>query len=164
MTNISWSAITKSSGLIRASFSGRHVGWYLDLPGSSERLVNDPMIRGGYVYAVPTIPSESPCKAGGDSIVYGLNACNGGQSNSALFNINGDDRVNSSDLINIGTPSNPIWVAPTGLKKSGLWYSPAVLGIEGTDTDRLYFSTSDANVETEQTAGEKLGFLYWRTW
>ena len=144
--------------------SGRHVGWYLDLPGSSERLVNDPMIRGGYVYAIPTIPSESPCKAGGDSIVYGLNACNGGQSYSALFNINGDESVNNSDLINIGTPKNPIWVAPTGLKKSGLWYSPAVLGIEGTDTDRLYFSTSDANVETEQTAGEKLGFLYWRTW
>jgi len=144
--------------------TGRHVGWYLDLPGSSERLVNDPMIRGGYVYAVPTIPSESPCKAGGDSIVYGLNACNGGQSYSALFNINGDERVNNADLINIGTPENPIWVAPTGLKKSGLWYSPAVLGIEGTATDRLYFSTSDANVETEQTAGEKLGFLYWRTW
>lgn len=146
------------------SGSGLHVGWYLDLPGSSERLVNDPMIRGGYVFAVPTIPSESPCKAGGDSIVYGLNACNGGQSYSALFNINDDNRVNNEDLINIGTPTNPIWVAPTGLKKSGLWYSPAVLGIEGTDTDRLYFSTSDANVETEQTAGEKLGFLYWRTW
>jgi hypothetical protein len=144
--------------------SGRHVGWYLDLPGSSERVVNDPMIRGGYVYAVPTIPSESPCKAGGDSIVYGLNACNGGQSYSPLFNINGDERVNTADLINIGTPTNPIWVAPTGLKKAGLWYSPAVLGIEGTDTDRLYFSTSDANVETEQVAGEKLGFLYWRTW
>ena len=36
---------------------GLHVGWYFDLPGTSERLVNDVIIRGGILYAVPTVPS-----------------------------------------------------------------------------------------------------------
>ena len=57
---------------------GQHVGWYFDLPGTSERLVNDVILRGGILYAVVTIPSESPCEAGGNSIIYALNACHGG--------------------------------------------------------------------------------------
>jgi Tfp pilus tip-associated adhesin PilY1 len=143
--------------------SGVHVGWSFDLPGISERLVNDVIIRDGIVYVVPIIPSESPCKAGGDSIIYGLNACNGG-GGQTVFDIDGDQRVNDSDLINIGTADSPIWAPPTGLKKSGIWYTPAVLSIPGSGMDVLYFSTSGGTVETEFTTGEKLGFHYWRTW
>jgi Tfp pilus tip-associated adhesin PilY1 len=144
--------------------SGTHVGWNFDLPGAGERVVNDVIIRDGIVYVVPTIPSESPCKAGGDSIIYGLNACNGGGLGTTIFDISGDQRINDSDLINIGTADNPIWAPPTGLKRSGIWYTPAVLSIPGSGMDVLYFSTSGGNVETEFTVGEKLGFHYWRTW
>ena len=143
---------------------GQHVGWYFDLPGNSERLVNDVIIRGGILYAVPTIPSESPCEAGGTSIIYALNACNGGRAFDAVFDIDGDRRVNNADLINIGTAANPIWVAPTGLRRGGLLYSPAILTIPGTGTDVLHFSTSGGNLESEIAITEKLGFLYWRTW
>jgi len=144
--------------------AGQHVGWYFDLPGTSERLVNDVIIRGGILYAVPTVPSESPCEAGGTSIIYALNACNGGRAFGAVFDITEDGRVNNADLINIGTAANPIWVAPTGLRRSGLLYSPAILTIPGTGTDVLHFSTSGGNLESEIAITEKLGFLYWRTW
>jgi type IV pilus assembly protein PilY1 len=147
-----------------SSSQGQHVGWYFDLPGTSERLVNDVIIRGGILYAVPTVPSESPCEAGGTSIIYALNACNGGRAFGAVFDINGDNRVNNADLINIGTAANPIWVAPTGLRRAGLLYSPAILTIPGTGTDVLHFSTSGGNLESEIAITEKLGFLYWRTW
>nr|MDJ0876507.1 hypothetical protein [Desulfobacterales bacterium] len=143
--------------------SGVHVGWNFDLPAMGERLVNDVIIRDGIVYVVPIIPSESPCKAGGDSVVYGLSACSGG-GGTTIFDIDGDQRVNDSDLINIGTAQNPVWAPPSGLKKSGIWYTPAVLSIPGSGTDVLYFSTSGGSVETEFTTGEKLGFFYWRTW
>ncbi len=143
---------------------GQHVGWYFDLPGTSERLVNDVILRGGILYAVVTIPSESPCEAGGNSIIYALNACHGGRADGAVFDINADEMVNNADFINIGTAANPIWVAPTGLRRSGLLYSPAILTIPGSGTDVLHFSTSGGKLESEIAVTEKLGFLYWRTW
>ncbi len=143
--------------------SGLHVGWSFDMPGNGERLVNDVIIRDGIVFVVPIIPSESPCKAGGDSIIYGISACTGG-GEETIFDIDGDQRVNDSDYINIGTADNPVWAPPTGLKQSGIYYTPAVLSIPGTGTDVLYFSTSGGSVETEFSTGEKLGFQYWRTW
>ena len=143
---------------------GQHAGWYFDLPGRSERLVNDVILRGGILYAVVSVPSESPCEAGGTSLIYALNACNGGRAFDAVFDINGDARVNTSDLINIGTTANPIWVAPTALKKAGMLYAPAILTIPGSGTDILHFSTSGGKLESEIAITEKLGFLYWRTW
>jgi len=146
-----------------ANSQGYHVGWHFDLPGHSERLVNDVILRGGILYAVVSIPSESPCEAGGTSIIYALNACNGGRA-GAIFDINGDGEINNLDLINIGTAANPVWVAPTGLRREGLLYSPAILTIPGTGTDVLHFSTSGGNLESEIAISEKVGFLYWRTW
>ena len=142
---------------------GEHVGWYFDLPGHSERLVNDVILRGGILFAVVTVPSESPCEAGGTSIIYALNACNGGRA-GAVFDINGDGEINNLDLINIGTTANPVMVPPSGLRRDGLLYSPAILTIPGTGTDVLHFSTSGGNLESEIAVTEKLGFLYWRTW
>jgi len=146
-----------------AKSQGYHVGWYFDLPGHSERLVNDVILRGGILYAVVSVPSESPCEAGGTSIIYALNACNGGRA-GAVFDINGDGVINDLDLINIGTAANPVWVPPTGLRRDGLLYSPAILTIPGTGTDVLHFSTSGGNLESEIAITEKVGFLYWRTW
>ena len=153
------------------SNQGQHVGWYFDLPGTSERLVNNVLIRGGILYAVVTKPSESPCEAGGTSIIYALNACTGGRADGAIFDISGDERVNNADLINIGTEANPILVGVTGLRRSGLLFSPAVLTIPGTGTDILHFSTTgggsgdpNQNLLDEITLTEKVGFLYWRTW
>jgi type IV pilus assembly protein PilY1 len=142
---------------------GEHVGWYFDLPGHSERLVNDVILRGGILFTVVTVPSESPCEAGGTSIIYALNACNGGRA-GAVFDINGDGEINNLDLINIGTAANPVMVPPSGLRRDGLLYSPAILTIPGTGTDVLHFSTSGGNLESEIAVTEKLGFLYWRTW
>jgi Tfp pilus tip-associated adhesin PilY1 len=144
--------------------TGMHVGWYYDLPGNSERVVNDVIIQDGKVIVVPTIPSDSPCSTGGDSIIFAMDACTGGRTSAAFFDINGDLRVDGGDLINIGTASNPIWVAPTGLRRKGLWYTPAVLNIPGSAWDRLFFSTSNAGTEDEIIAGEQLGIYYWRNW
>jgi hypothetical protein len=93
-----------------------------------------------------------------------MDACTGGRTTTATFDINGDGRVDAGDLINIGTVSNPIWVAPTGMRRTGLWYTPAVLNISGSAWDRLFFSTSNAGTEDEIIAGEQIGIYYWRNW
>lgn len=46
-------------------------GWYSKLPGSGERVVNYPVIRGEYVYVNTLIPGENPCLGGGDGWVMG---------------------------------------------------------------------------------------------
>lgn len=73
-----------------------------------------------------------------------------------------DGVIDEHDLVNIGTPDNPRWVAPTGLKKDAMWYTPAVLAIQDSDTDVMYFSTSQGNVQLQRVEAEKVGMFYWR--
>jgi hypothetical protein len=144
--------------------NGRHVGWYFDLQGNSERVINDILIRDGKAIVLATVPSSDPCTSGGHTIEFLVNACTGGRVAAAVFDINGDGRIDTHDLINIGSFANPIWVAPTGMKRGGIWYTPAILSKGRNGEDILYFSTSEGEIETELVAGEQLGMYYWRLW
>jgi len=64
-------------------------------------------------------------------------------------------------MINIGSANNPIWVAPTGLSKTGIYYPPAVLSLPGGIT-RHYYSTSEGNIDTAITEDETKGLFSWR--
>jgi type IV pilus assembly protein PilY1 len=59
---------------------GAHAGWYFDLPIEKERIIRNFMIRDGKVIFISSIPKDSPCAAGGDSILHEMNTCSGGGS------------------------------------------------------------------------------------
>ncbi len=144
-----------------------HVGWYFDLPGSNEKMIRDPLIRNGIAFVISSIPSSSPCASGGSSIIHALDAASGGRSLTAVFDISGPDgmpdgKIDEHDLVNIGTPSNPYYVAPTGLSRDAMWYTPAVLAVAESETDVMYFSTSEGDVKLEKVEAEKVGVYYWR--
>lgn len=120
---------------------GLHVGWYMNLPESGERVVSRLQIRDGKVYVVSTIPSSEHCAAGSDAVITILDACNGGQLDEAQFDEDMDGDVDSSDRRRSGKK-----FSQTGL------FSPAII------EDKLFF-TKD-NVET--TREEKKGIIYWR--
>jgi len=65
------------------------------------------------------------------------------------------------DLVNIGSVNNPIWVVPTGWKKTGLYYPPAVLSLPG-DISRYYYSTSKGQITTTDQEDEKKGLVSWK--
>jgi len=75
----------------------KHVGWYLDLPISKERVIRNLMIRDGKAIFISSVPKDSPCAAGGDSVLNEVNACTGG-GGLPLKDANDDGVVDADDL------------------------------------------------------------------
>jgi len=144
-----------------ADDAGSHAGWYFDLPATNERAFKDVLIRGGVDIAISSLPSASACASGGDSILHAIDACTGGRLQQPYYDINGDGSIDSGDLINIGSSEKPIWVAPAGLLKSGMYYPPAILGVD-KELARSYYSTSDGNVDTTLNRNRPAGLVDWR--
>ncbi|WP_458777307.1 PilC/PilY family type IV pilus protein [Desulforhopalus sp. 52FAK] len=137
---------------------GEHVGWFFDLPGNGERMATDLFVRDGILRFVTVQPSDSPCSGGTISIVQGVEACNGGRSDEPYFDINGDGKINSDDLIEIDGEMVP----PSGYYSQGMVYSPASVAIAGTGTAVDISSVSDASLKTTITKGERIGIINWR--
>jgi len=127
---------------------GRHVGWRLDLPDPGERVVADPVIRGGYLFYVSIVPSASPCSPGGYSYLNVLNVCSGARPDGPIVDINGDGELDADDTVS-GIPPKP----PA---KEGIYYTPVFL--TGDDFDKMYLDADDPT----DTRAEALGMVYWR--
>jgi type IV pilus assembly protein PilY1 len=145
-----------------------HAGWYFDLPGAGERIPGDVMIRDGKVIAIGFTPEQTPCGSGGNSWVMELNACNGGQLYPAQFDINGDGRIDSNDMVHLtdadgnllyDTDGNPIMAAPSGMMYPGRLLPPAVL--RRGEEEIKYFSTNVGNIVTMTERSVPLGIIYW---
>lgn len=143
----------------------KNAGWYVDLPDSKERVVQDLMIRGGKVIVTSIIPqSNSPCTAGGESWLMEFDACTGGRLNSTQLDVNQDGMIDDSDMISIPDPNNLgqfITVPVTGIGYGTIIYPPAILGIPG-DEEIKYFSTAAGNIIMVRERGQGTGMLYWR--
>ncbi|HSO60960.1 MAG TPA: PilC/PilY family type IV pilus protein [Desulfobacterales bacterium] len=139
----------------------RNVGWYLNLPGARERVVSDVIVRSGILTVVSFAPSNSLCGGNGESWLMTLNACTGARLSKTQFDINGDGKVDTQDLVNIGTAQNPIMVVPSGIKYAGKVQPPTYL-IMPDGTELLYMSSSRNTIETQRERAAKLGMTYWR--
>lgn len=132
---------------------GTHMGWFFDLPASGERGIREPLLRAnGVAVMISTIPSDSPCEAGGSSVLYQLDACTGGRTEEPQFDYNGDQKIDENDLINTGNENLP----PTGLSDSKILFEPLEIG------DMLYLSDSEAGITLEKVPNVPTGMLYWR--
>jgi len=136
-----------------------HAGWYFDLPVTGERVVSDVLIRDGNAIVISFMPPES-CSTGGYSIVHEMDAATGGRLLTPQFDINADAAIDTGDLINIGTEASPVWVAPTGLHKTGRLHVPAILRMGSTEMK--YFSSSEGTIKTVRERPARLGVRYWR--
>jgi type IV pilus assembly protein PilY1 len=131
-----------------AEHPGIHMGWFFDLPALGERGIREPALRMGVAVLISTIPSESPCEAGGSSVLYMVSACTGGQLDEPQFDLNNDDDFDEDDLIDE--------VPPTGKKFDEILFE----GIEISDT--LYFSSSQAEIPSEDVPPNLVGLQFWR--
>jgi type IV pilus assembly protein PilY1 len=145
-----------------------HAGWYFDLPVTGERAPNNLMIRDKKAVVIGFIPENTPCGAGGNSYVMEMDACSGGRLTSPQFDINGDGKVDSNDMVALtdasGNPltdahGNPILVVPTGMMYPGRLLPPAIL--KTGDEEIKYFSTNVGSIVTMRERGVPLGIIYW---
>ena|GEM_PF-1651218 len=120
---------------------GTHLGWYLNMPASKERVITKTQIRDGKAYIVSIIPEPSPCASGGTTIGSVLNACNGGQLQDPQWDTNGDGVVDARDNSSSGKKFD-----------DDIYYAPAII------EDKLFF-TKD---RVEDTTDEIKGLFYWR--
>jgi type IV pilus assembly protein PilY1 len=118
-----------------------HVGWYFDLPENGERAVKDVRIVSGKLIFTTNTPSSSPCVGGGTSQLWAVEACTGGRSKHAYFDMNGDGVIDEKDYINIGTAANPKWIAPSSIKLEGIAPSASMFEVE-RNLSVLYFPDS----------------------
>jgi type IV pilus assembly protein PilY1 len=87
-------------------------GWYANFPTAGERVVSDPVLRGGRVIVTSIIPSSAECSPGGVSWLNEVDWLTGGLLGVPPFDTNGDGVVNSSDTLAQGRRLNSVASAP----------------------------------------------------
>jgi type IV pilus assembly protein PilY1 len=120
---------------------GTHLGWYMNLPATKERVITKSQIRDGKAYVISIIPEPAPCAAGGKTVGSILNACNGGQLDDPQWDTNDDNVVNSQD----DNPSGKIF-------EDDIYYAPAII------EDKLFFTKDNV----QDTTNETRGLFYWK--
>jgi type IV pilus assembly protein PilY1 len=128
-------------------------------------VVSDLLIRLGNVVLIGFTPADSPCSAGGDSMVMEMDACTGGRLPYPQFDLNDDGIIDEDDLISIPDPDNPgeyILVPPTGKRYEGRLQPPVILRLPGTDAEKKYFSSSGGVIEELTEKSARVGMIYWR--
>jgi type IV pilus assembly protein PilY1 len=142
-----------------------NVGWYVNLPQTGERVIGNPLVRLGVLNYVTFTPEDSPCGGEGFSFPVFADPCTGGSLVEVFLDINQDGVIDEQDLINIGTDTNPIWVAPSSKKFAGRLQPPAIVrmpGSHGSSLDKYFFSSSLGTIVPQTTTGAKMGIIYWK--
>lgn len=123
-------------------------GWFMDLVSpvsgfESERVVSDPILRGGRIIFTTLIPSRDPCKAGGSSWLMELDSLSGGRFPHPVLDVNGDGHVDGGDLVD----SNGEPLPPSGRRSEvGITESPSIL--EGDEIEHKIFAGADGGIES----------------
>ncbi len=126
---------------------GTHVGWHMDLPVSGERVVSKALLIDGVAVVVSIIPQSTPCSAGGGSVLYTLDACDGSALSEAFFDTDDDGDVDDEDTIHSGVQY-----------ENDIYYTPAVINTSDDDSDTLFLDSD----EQAAISSEVLGVFYWR--
>jgi len=129
-------------------------GWYLDLPDTGEKMVADPILRGGRLIFVTTIPSLSSCDAGGESWLMEISAASGGRLDQPVFDLNGDGVFDFNDNY-ANTAGGDTKYEPISGKKSkvGILQPPAIVaGVGGAGTGG--YGKAEAKYSSGSRGGE----------
>lgn len=76
-----------------------HMGWYIDLPSTKERVTGIPKFINNVIFFNTLIPSDIPCDAGGTGWLMSLDFESGSMGNRPIFDTNADGNINKLDTI-----------------------------------------------------------------
>lgn len=147
------------------------LGWYLDLfngPAGTyevgERIIYSPFVKNGIVFYSSLWPIGTTCvgATAGDNIT--LMIATGARPDSSVFDINGDQQVNASDMIGTGVfvGGVEVKVAATSRRIEGGSAQPPTLVSKGS-VDIGYQNTTSGNLATGvYSFGRGPGRVSWR--
>jgi len=135
-----------------------HVGWYLDLPESGEKVVTPVMIRDGKLIFVSYVPDVSPCSLGGYSYVHEVDACDGDRLASPAFDMNNDQEIDQQDKVNYNGNDR----VPSAKRFAGKLQPPAITQKPSGDEEVKYFSSSTGTIETMTEEAAQMGMVFWK--
>jgi type IV pilus assembly protein PilY1 len=131
---------------------GIHMGWRIDLPEPGERSLLQPTLTAGAAILISTIPSGSPCEAGGSSGTYIVSAISGGRYPSPAYDVNNDGTIDKNDTVEVnGVPIYPQWHPD-----SKIIYDLLIISGEA------YRQDAEGNIEQFETVKNMPGMFFWR--
>lgn len=79
-------------------------GWFIQLTqNTGERVIVDPDIFGDFLFFNTWIPENTECSAGGAGVLMSVDLATGGRPDIAPFDLNGDNTIDSTDLLLSGS-------------------------------------------------------------
>lgn len=144
-------------------------GWYLDFDSDNytgERVVSNPIVRGGKVIFLTLSPEAEPCDVGGTSWLMILNGDHGSRSDSSPLDVNNDGAINSSDSVEYTLPDETTSAGfVSGLKsKVGIVKGIAILTAEDPETEKEVVVMSGSNADIDKQNINPPGPLGRQSW
>lgn len=172
-----------TSSAYNAGGYGGHLGWYINLIGTGERVIAKPIVRASATgearaIVVSLLPSSEPCSTGGTSILHLTSACNGGGLDAPQFDYNNDGVIDFQDMVVVDASNNIVVLtdtnsdgvidendmsagmsasAPSAKGLDDIYYEPVILNNPDSNTDVLYFGPG----AQETVESESLGMVFW---
>lgn len=126
------------------NYSGGKEGWYVNLAAGTsykgERVVSMPTLYGGRIIFVSLVPDSSDiCTGKGSSWLYEVDALTGANLGEAVFDTNGDGKVDDADA-KVAAVSNP----------DGIMSEPAIISAGETEYKLLGSTSASKPIVTVQ--------------
>ncbi len=142
------------------------LGWYIDMPNSvttGERIAYNPLLRNNRIVAPTLIPSATPCDVGGTSWQFELEALTGRRLAASPFDVNGDDKFDTDDLITFNNKPRPAGAIKPG--QGGIITTPTVIKAKDDPKKEFKYSSSSkgAIIKTPESVDQgQAGRISWR--
>lgn len=138
-------------------------GWYVNLPESGERVINDPVARADKLIFTTFTPNTAACSHGGTSWLMELNLLSGGTVTNAVFDTNNDGGVDHKDTVTPDPKKLPKYA--TGTRQGeGIASTPTIVGSGKKGVEYKYITKSNGSVSKvlEGGAQSRFGVRSWR--
>ncbi|RZA21614.1 MAG: pilus assembly protein [Lysobacteraceae bacterium] len=101
----------------KAPLAATSKGWYVDLPGAGERIVQDAQIASTFLITASMIPEGDACEASGTGYINAIDAFTGTSGGASFFDLDGDGNTDDAGAggspvgsvnLGVGMPTRPI--------------------------------------------------------
>ncbi|HEY4581597.1 MAG TPA: PilC/PilY family type IV pilus protein [Lysobacter sp.] len=98
----------------KAALPATSKGWYIDLPESGERIIQDAQVVSSFLVTASMVPTGNACDADGRGYINALDAFTGTSAGSSYFDLNRDGKT-TDEKLTMGDKSIPVGSVDLGV-------------------------------------------------